>query len=98
MEGNEAVVVHEKNDGTYEMIPTVYDASSNTVTFKTSSFSNYAVASKMDSQIVGDGTGNDSMNIPQTGDDILKYVLLIALALMVLGTVIVFKRQKSTKK
>lgn len=52
----------------------------------------------MGSQIVGDGTGNDSMNIPQTGDDILKYVLLIALALMVLGTVIVFKRQKSTKK
>ena len=98
MEGNEAVVVHEKDDGTYEMIPTVYDASSNTVTFKTSSFSNYAVASKMGSQIVGDGTGNDSMNIPQTGDDILKYVLLIALALMVLGTVIVFKRQKSTKK
>lgn len=98
MEGNEAVVVHEKDDGTYEMIPTVYDASSNTVTFKTSSFSNYAVASKMDSQIVGDSTGNDSMNIPQTGDDILKYVLLIVLALMVLGTVIVFKRQKSTKK
>lgn len=45
--GNEVVIVHEKHDDTYEIIPTEYDAETNTVTFKTSSFSNYAIASRV---------------------------------------------------
>lgn len=45
--GNEVVIVHEKHDGTYEIIPAVYNAETNTITFKTSSFSNYAIASKV---------------------------------------------------
>lgn len=46
IDGNEVVIVHQKHDGTYEVIPSVYDPVARTVTFKTSSFSNYAIASR----------------------------------------------------
>lgn len=46
VDGDEFVIVHEKQDGTYEVIPTVYDAKSRTITFRTSGFSNYAIAGK----------------------------------------------------
>lgn len=46
VDGNEIVIVHQKHDGTYEIIPTVYDPVAHTITFKTSSFSNYAIASR----------------------------------------------------
>lgn len=54
VDGNSVVIVHEKHDGTYEVIPTVYDAETGTITFTTTSFSNYAIAYK---------------NIPKTGDN-----------------------------
>lgn len=98
MESNEVVVIHEKDDATYEVIPTTYDASSNRVTFKTSSFSNYAIASKVDSQIVDSDIDKDSESLPQTGDDILKYALFIVLAVMILVAVLLFRRQKSSQK
>ena len=44
--GDEIVIVHQKHDGTYEVIPTTYDPVTHTITFKTSSFSNYAIATK----------------------------------------------------
>ena len=46
VDGNEIVIVHEKHDGTYEIIPTTYDAATRTISFTTTSFSNYAIASK----------------------------------------------------
>lgn len=46
VDGNDIVIVHQKHDGTYEIIPTVYDPVAHTITFKTSSFSNYAIASR----------------------------------------------------
>lgn len=46
VDGNEIVIVHEKHDGTYEIIETIYDAETNTISFMTSSFSNYAIASR----------------------------------------------------
>lgn len=39
------VVLHEKHDGTYEVIQPEYDAAEQTLTFKTTGFSNYAIAS-----------------------------------------------------
>jgi len=54
IDGNEIVIVHQKHDGTYEVIPTVYDSVAQTLTFKTSSFSNYAIASR-------------TVNSPETG-------------------------------
>lgn len=44
--GNEIVIVHEKHDGIFEIIPTTYDAATQTITFTTTSFSNYAIASR----------------------------------------------------
>ena len=58
IDGNEIVIVHQKHDGTYEVIPTVYDPVARTLTFKTSSFSNYAIASK---------TVDESTSTPETG-------------------------------
>ena len=46
VDGNEVVLVHQKHDGSYEIIPTTYDPVAHTITFKTSSFSNYAIASR----------------------------------------------------
>lgn len=85
--GNEVVMVHEKHDGSYEIIPTSYDASSNTLTFKTSSFSNYAIAVK---------EGSSDM-IPQTGDDIVVYVILVTLAVALLIALLIFSRKKKVR-
>ena len=46
VDGNDVIIIHEKHDGTYEVIPTTYDATNHTITFKTSSFSNYAIATR----------------------------------------------------
>ncbi len=45
VDGNSVILVHKKHDGTYEIIPTTYDAKTRTLAFKTSSFSDYAIAS-----------------------------------------------------
>ncbi|MBR3157335.1 hypothetical protein IKF20_02850 [Candidatus Saccharibacteria bacterium] len=42
--GNDIAIVHEKHDGTYELIAGTYDATTNTVSFATDGFSNYAIA------------------------------------------------------
>lgn len=101
IDGNKVAIVHEKNDGTYEIIPTVYDSSANTITFKTSSFSNYAIASKsvLEEQQEEQFEEQSDESVPQTGDNVIKYVLLITLAILFLTAVIVFnRRKKSTNK
>ena len=42
--GNDVVIVHEKHDGTYELISGTYNAANRTVSFATDGFSNYAIA------------------------------------------------------
>ena len=65
--GNDIVIVHNIHDGDeYEIIPTVYDAETNTITFKTKSFSNYAIGSR---------TVNKAN--PKTGDNIFVYALIL---------------------
>ena len=65
VDGNEIVIVHQKHDGTYEVIPTVYDPETNTLTFTTSSFSNYAIASRT---VTEDGdASNGTTGTPDTG-------------------------------
>lgn len=50
MNGKDLVIVHEKHNGNeiigYELIDAIYNEENNTITFKTDSFSNYAIASK----------------------------------------------------
>ena len=42
--GNDVAIVHEKHDGTCELISGSYDADTHTVSFATDGFSNYAIA------------------------------------------------------
>ena len=48
--GEDIVIVHEKHDGTYEIIQTEYLKEYNAIVFKTKSFSNYAIATKTTTQ------------------------------------------------
>lgn len=55
------VIVHEKHDGTYEIIPINYDSENNMITFKTKSFSNYAIAQVEEEKVeytITDENGN----------------------------------------
>lgn len=85
--GDELMLVHEKHDGTYEVIPTTYDASTNTLTFKTSSFSNYAIATKLSN------SAEIGSEIPKTGDNIARYILPIALGFAALTVLLVVKKK-----
>lgn len=84
--GNEVVIVHEKHDGTYEIIPTTYNPETNTITFKTSSFSNYAIASKT--------VSSNTISNPQTGDNIATYGILVLISIVAIsGTEIAIKKR-----
>ena len=84
VDGNSVVIVHQKHDGTYDVIPATYDPVTNTITFKTSSFSNYAIASK-------------TVDTPNTGDMIAKY-LLIFFASASVFTLAILAARKSKKE
>ncbi len=60
--GSKLVIVHEKHDGTYELIPTTYDASTQTITFLTNNFSNYAIASKTETEDDGKNPADSGAN------------------------------------
>ena len=104
--GDEMVIVHEKHDGTYEIIPVEYDTSTNTITFKTKSFSNYAIATKTavlseDNTTTDDETTNTTnlnqntiTNVsPKTGDNITIWA-----GLMLVSILGVFGTYKSLRK
>lgn len=87
IDGNSVVIVHQKHDGTYEIIPTTYDPATHTLTFKTSSFSNYAIASK--TVVTPDS--------PNTGDMIMQYVAVFFASVSVLA-IVGFAIYKSKKE
>ena len=97
--GNEVVIVHEKHDGTYEIIPTTYDSETNTITFKTSSFSNYAIASKKAENATNTETSNkvDNTTNPKTGDNIILYVIMFTVALLGIIVMPIVNKRKSKK-
>lgn len=99
VDGNEIVIVHEKHDGSYEIIPTTYNAETRTITFTTTSFSNYAIASKTtsnDENSIDDN--NQTSNNPKTGDDVIIYGAIIVIAILgIITTNIVIKRNKQEK-
>ncbi len=51
-------VIHQKHDGGYEVIPATFNASTNTVSFDTDSFSKYAIAYK--ARTSSDSSGSNS--------------------------------------
>ena len=81
VDGDNVVIVHNINDSDeYEIIKIEsYDKDTNTVTFKTKSFSNYAIAEKVTSDI------NTSSN-PKTGDNVLVVMAITLFA----GVMIMF--------
>lgn len=89
--GNEVVIVHEKHDGTYEIIPTNYNPETNTITFKTSSFSNYAIASKAIT------TEQNNIANPKTGDNIIIYIVLFTIAILGIITLVIVNTKKGKK-
>ena len=98
IDGNEVVIVHEKHDGTYEIIPTTYDSETNTITFSTTSFSNYAIASKTATSENNEKDNNiqkDNTNVnPKTGDNVIVYVVLFAIALLGIITLVIVNIKK----
>ena len=91
IDGNDIVIVHNIHDGEeYEIIPTVYDKATNTITFKTRSFSNYAIASKT-------VTSASTSNV-KTGDQIMIYVLLLGISLLGIMIVRSLKKRKVNVK
>ncbi len=98
VKGNEVVIVHEKPDGTFEIIPATYDSSTNTLTFKTSSFSNYAIASKTIAELEeGGSTIENNDNLPKTGDNIIIYIITFALAISALSVFLILGKKKTKK-
>ncbi len=85
--GKEIAIVHEKHDGTYEVIPTEYIAEYNAIAFKTKSFSNYAIAMKTNDAI--------NTNIPNTGDNVMFYILILGLSIIgFTGTGLYLRKKK----
>ena len=108
VDGNGVVIVHEKHDGTFEIIPTTYDSATNTITFKTSSFSNYAIASKTAEETTEASTTGktttteektesaDASKNPTTGDNIIIFAVVFVIA--VAGIFFMIILEKKAKK
>lgn len=94
IDGNEVVIVHEKHDGTYEVIPTTYNSETNTITFFTTSFSNYAIASK--NATLESNQKDNSIN-PKTGDNVIVYIVLFIIAILGIITLVIVNIKKSKK-
>ena len=93
--GDEVVIVHEKHDGTYEIIPTTYNKETNTITFATTSFSNYAIASKTNSLEQNSEAVKDDNSNPKTGDNILAYSIIFVISLLGIVTISVANRKNN---
>ena len=86
---DDIVIVHNIHDGEeYEVIEIEsYDEETNTITFKTKSFSNYAIATK--------GEKESSSKLPKTGDSIA--IIIAAGIVATLGLFVAIKMKKHSK-
>ena len=94
IDGNEVIIVHEKHDGTYEIIPTTYDSENNTIIFSTTSFSNYAIASKT---VAVQNDKKDNTINPKTGDNVIVYIVLFIIAILGIITLVIVNTKKGKK-
>ena len=96
--GEDIVIVHEKHDGTYEIIQTEYLKEYNAIVFKTKSFSNYAIATKTatDENITSTPTSNtaDTTNNPLTGDNTMFYISMLGLSIIGLAGAGLYTKKK----
>lgn len=94
IDGNEVIIVHKKHDGTYEIIPTTYDSENNTIIFSTTSFSNYAIASKT---VAVQNDKKDNTINPKTGDNVIVYIVLFIIAILGIITLVIVNTKKGKK-
>ena len=87
--GNDVAVVHEKHDGTYELISSNYDATTNTISFATDGFSNYAIAYRT---VNAPDTGVSTSEINGASSSIITAVIVALGSVMALF--IVSKKSK----
>ena len=82
VDGNDIVIVHNINDGDeFEVIQIdSYDPETNTITFRTKSFSNFAIASKTTATTETTTTDTTTTSNPQTGDNLRMYINLFILS------------------
>lgn len=93
---DDIVIVYNIHDGEeYEVIEIdFYDPETNTITFKTKSFSSYAIATKTKSTTTESGKKDTTSN-PTTGDNIIILATIFAIA--TLGTIITIRLNKNRK-
>lgn len=96
VDGNAVVLIHEKEDGTYETIETTYNEATHTITFKTASFSNYAIASKTTEK--NEENMDDNITNPQTGDNITIFITLFVIATLVAFITIKFNKRHKIRR
>ena len=103
VDASNIVIVHNIDDGEeFEIIEIEsYDPETNTITFYTDSFSNYAIATKTnstntDTNSSTSNTTTANTSNPQTGDNITTYfiTLLLSIAGLTGASLIVNKRRK----
>ena len=89
--GNDVAIVHEKHDGSCELISGTYDADTNTVSFATDGFSNYAIAYRT---VSAPETGASTSETSGTSNGI------IAATIITLGSIVALYvvSQKSKKE
>lgn len=99
---DDIVIVHNIHDGEeYEIIKIEsYDSETNTITFKTKSFSNYAIATKEETndttKVEEKTTTLKGETNPKTGDSIVIFVVIFVVA--VLGIFVIAKLSKNNNK
>lgn len=94
VDGNTVVLIHEKEDGTYETIETTYDEATHTISFSTSSFSNYAIASKTVVTEQPKEEIKEEVENPKTYDGLITWITLSLISITgIIGTNIYRKKK-----
>lgn len=95
VDGNTVVLIHEKEDGTYESIETTYDEATHTISFSTSSFSNYAIASKTVKNEQPKEVPKDEIKNPQTYDGLISWIVLSIISLSGIIGIIAYRKKQN---
>lgn len=105
---DDIVLVHNIHDGEeYEIIKIdSYDSTTNTITFKAKSFSNYAIATKGNNVVDTTSSSTDTnttavektSNNPTTGDNIVTVITIFAIATLGVCTTIKINRNRKIRK
>ena len=93
VDANNIVIVHNIDNGDeFEIIQIEsYDPETNTITFYTDSFSNYAIATKS-------GSTEQKSENPKTGDNIVLLASLLVISAIVIFVTIKVRKNKSRKE